>query len=516
METRHPLSLPPVLRLANAFERSTGWSILRFDEEGVFLPSSRRVPLQTQRVAVMVDREVIGYLGLAQSNVMTDPLTPEPPQELLRAIAEILGRWISALSVARDNDEELSSLIEINRLLTSTTSLDRVHTVLCEAAARELEAQAVVLMLASENSDKLHIAGTYPLKLSETPGWSTWQSVLADSPLEQEALAGAPVVIPCPRDDTRCRHWPDELRSHPGPAICVGMIAHDRPMGTMVVLADEFDEVSLHSLRVLQAIANQGAFCIEQARLERDSQIKRILTQDMASASEIQNALLPHVVPSFENLELAVHRESYQAIGGDLYDFISIDNDRLGIVIGDASGKSITGALMMATVRGGLHAYVRDVYNIAEIMKRLNVTINQATLGEYFMTLFYGVLHLRTLEFSYVNGGHNAPLWFHDDRCTELEGGGTILGADPQCQYHVSTVQLSPGDAVIFYTDGLTEAMNDKGQMFRESRIQSSAFGNRNASAQQMLDSLLDAVAKFRGEVPPRDDMTVMTMKVLG
>lgn len=512
METRHPLSLPAVLRLADALESSTGWSLVRFDETGERLAPSPQAELAAPRVAVLVDREVIGYLGLCRSEGQTN--SDKPPSPLLRSFAELIGSWVSALSVARDNDEQLDSLFEITRLLTSTASPDRIQTVLCEAAARELDATAVVLFQVDENEETLQISSTYPAILMDA-NFRKWRSALADSPAEQEALAGGPLVVPTPNDDTRCRHWPPELRDHTSLAICVGMMAHDRILGTMVVLVEESQEVSLHALRVLQAIANQGAFCIEQARLEQDSRISKLLAQDIASASEIQNALLPHVVPTFEKIELAVHRESCQAIGGDLYDFISVGKDRLGLVIGDACGKSVTGALMMATVRGGLHAYVRDVYNIEEIMRRLNVTINQATLGEYFMTLFYGVLNLETFELSYVNGGHNSPLWFHADRCIELEGGGAILGADPQCQYTKSTVYLSPGDCVVFYTDGLVEAMNEAGQLFRESRIQAVAFEHRHRSAREILDRLLDAVTQYRGSAPVRDDMTVLVLKVL-
>lgn len=514
---RHPLKLAAVDRFADSLFRSTGWALLRYDASGELLvaggPKTGHADAtpDTTRVDVLVHGEPVGSLGLGQPRDAAP--TQKPPVEVLASFAEILGSWVAALRQARDNDDELSTLIEITRLLTSTVELPRVLAVACEAAVRTVEANAAILWLL--DTPKLHLVAKAQFHLSDDL-LEAHERPLSSSLVDQEALAGDPVIINSVANDERCHDWPEAIRRREHSALCVGLVGRSAPIGVLHVLADPGTEFTIHSTRLLMAIAGQLAACIEQSMLEKERQARRRLSREFAAASVIQSALLPRSIPRPPGIDIAVHFEPRHDIGGDLYDFIAFREDNLGVAIGDASGKSITGALMMATVRGGLHAYVEDHYHISDILRRLNRAIHDATYGEYFMTLFYGVLNLRTRVFTFTNSGHNPPIWRRQGAVTELVGGGTILGADPQSEYPVSTINLSVGDSLVLYTDGLSESLNEAGEQFGPARIQAAAIGAAAGSAQDILDAILNQAIDFRGDIDPHDDLTLLILKVTG
>jgi sigma-B regulation protein RsbU (phosphoserine phosphatase) len=506
---RHPLSLPAIEHLAQAMAASTGWLLVRLDEDDRPVTAKDAGPLEAS-VDLIVQGQRLGKLGLRRTR-QDDGSLGRPPQELLRSLSELVTSWIHSLRLARDNDEELTSLIELTRLLTSTVDLSRILQISCEAAAAALEAESTLLFLL--DGDGVHLEpraqhgladellGVHPIKLAE-------------SPADLEALAGDPVLIEDVATDDRCRAWPAEVRRPGNKALCVGLIGRRQKLGTLHVFAGVNADFTIHLTRLLMAIAGQIAACIEQASLERESRQSKRLRSELAAGREIQAALLPRAVPQRKGFDLAVHFEPAREVGGDLYDFIELGDDDLGLAIGDATGKSITGALMMATVRGGLHAYVEDHYHIADIVRRLNVDVHNATYGEFFMTLFYGVLNLKTGVLTYTNAGHNPPLWIHNGQCAELRGGGTFLGADPECEYHVSTVALTAGDVVVFYTDGLSESRNPEGLMLGVNPIRDVVLENSRLPADQIVERLLERSRQFTQRDSFRDDVTLLVLRV--
>ncbi|MFO0947553.1 MAG: GAF domain-containing SpoIIE family protein phosphatase [Planctomycetota bacterium] len=506
---RHPLRLPAIANLSRGLASSTGWGLARFDANGQPLeglpqfPSITACPCSPTGIRSDISACFLGgFLG--------DDDFPAPTS-LLVSLAELIGGWIAALELAKDSDNELSSLIEITRLLTSSVDLGRILEIVCEAATRATDARSAVLWLLDESRSRLQVVAAFPRdsRLAELPAID-----VEKSPLDLDALGGDPVVVHDLTADARVDAWPSQAWHGSRTAMVVGLIGRDGPLGTMHLYSQDQTEFSVHAFQLLTAIANQAATSIEQSALLDDIRAKERLARELAAASEIQAALLPRAIPTFPGIEFAVHFAPCRDVGGDLYDIIPIDKQNIGLAIGDASGKSVTGALMMAMVRGGLHAYVEDIYHISEIVRRLNRSVHKATSGEHFMTLFYGVLNLANSELTYTNAGHNAPLWFHRGRCSELAGGGIVLGADPHCDYHISRVQLIPGDVMVFYTDGLSEMMSHSDELYQKRRIREAVRPVAKKSAREILDAILHDASQFRGEVPPRDDLTVIVMRV--
>lgn len=509
--TRHPLRLPAIANLSRSLAASTGWRLACYDAHGQALdPVAAPDNLRDARVPVLVEGNTIGYLGLARADSPPELRLPSPPAPLVSGLAELIGGWIAALQLAKDSDNELSSLIEITRLLTSSVDLGRILEIVCEAATRATDARSADLWLWDETRAYLEVVAAYPVDGARA---DLAKIDVEKSPLDLEAMGGDLVVVDL-GSDPRVAAWPSRAWSGSRTAIVVGLIGRDGPLGTLHLYSQDEAEFSLHAFQLLTAIANQAATSIEQSALLDDIRAKERLARELAAASEIQAALLPRSIPTFPGIEFAVHFAPCRDVGGDLYDIIPIDKQNIGLAIGDASGKSVTGALMMAMVRGGLHAYVEDIYHISEIVRRLNHSVHKATSGEHFMTLFYGVLNLASFELTYANAGHNAPLWFHRGRCAELSGGGIVLGADPHCDYHISRVQLFPGDVLVLYTDGLSEMMSRSDELYQKERIRAAVRPVAKGSAREILDAILHDADQFRGGIPPRDDLTVIVLRV--
>lgn len=507
----HPLRLPLVDRLASGMRNFAGWRLVRLDQRGEPLLEEDRGWTTIARVEVRADDELLGYLAAAPAPGRHAPAAEQqPPNELLSTLAELIGAWIGALRLARDNDDELTTLIELTRLMTSSVDLSRILFIACEAAASAVEARGAALWMLDESRTRLVARALFgfPFDTAQVP-----PIVLSESPADLEASAGDPVILRSISHDPRCRSWPALLRDGADSGLCVGLRSKEQTLGTLHVFADQGTEFSLHSVRLLMAIAGQVSACIEQSSLRRESQAQRRWTRELAAASEVQAALLPRDLPQIDGFELAVHFQPVRAVGGDLYDFIPFGEKDLGIAIGDASGKSVTGALLMATVRGGLRAYVEDHFHISEVLRRLNLAIHQATFGEYFMTLFYGVLNIPSRELTHASAGHDPPLLIQGGRCVDLIGGGVVLGADPRATYPFTRTRIEPGGVLVFSTDGATELASPTGELFGRLRLRDAAIEAAHRSAEGILESILKRLDEFRGSAPIRDDLTLLVLK---
>jgi phosphoserine phosphatase RsbU/P len=205
-------------------------------------------------------------------------------------------------------------------------------------------------------------------------------------------------------------------------------------------------------------------------------------------------------VPSFE-------------LGGDFYDFINLDG-HLGVAVCDVSGKGIAASLLMASVRASLRAYAQDVYDIDEIVARVNIALVRDTLTNEFATLFYGVLDPQTRRLTYCNAGHEPPLLLRDGQITRLEVGGTVVGIDPEQEYDKGVVYLQFGDTLLLYTDGLTDAQNFNGEKFGRERINKALRETAKSTAQEAVNHILWEMRRFVGLRSSIDDTTLVVIKV--
>ncbi|MBU8932523.1 MAG: PP2C family protein-serine/threonine phosphatase [candidate division Zixibacteria bacterium] len=266
---------------------------------------------------------------------------------------------------------------------------------------------------------------------------------------------------------------------------------------------------------LLGVLSNQMVTALTNARLYVESLERARLQEEVSMARQIQLDLLPSHPPALDTVAISVHSTPSRTVGGDFYDFIPIDDRRLGIVIADASGKGMPAALMIAQIQAIIHSEVNNGSRIATMFGNMNEQLAAATSPEKYVTIFYGELDIVRGELAYCNGGHNYPILARADGQIELlKVGGPLVGALPQMEYTSSSIRMESDDVLFMFTDGLSEAMDEDEQEYGENRIREWVSSRRDDCAQGIMDYILEDVRNFDPIFPPRDDTTVISMKL--
>jgi sigma-B regulation protein RsbU (phosphoserine phosphatase) len=243
-----------------------------------------------------------------------------------------------------------------------------------------------------------------------------------------------------------------------------------------------------------------------------------LVERELKVVADIQRALLPKAMPVIPGLSLAAHYQTSQWAGGDYYDFFPLPDGRWGLLIADVSGHGTPAAVMMAILHSLAHTLPGPPDPPAVLLRHVNehFTTRYTSEGEAFVTAFYGIFDPARRELTYASAGHNPPRLkrCEDGSILALDGVGNLpLGLFPDQDYEQATLQLRPGDQIVFYTDGITEARNAAGAMFGPQRLDE-ALENCHLDAQGLIETVLAALKEFTGDLPPTDDMTVVVAKV--
>jgi serine phosphatase RsbU (regulator of sigma subunit) len=268
-------------------------------------------------------------------------------------------------------------------------------------------------------------------------------------------------------------------------------------------------------ITLLGVISNLLVTALTNARLYADSLEKQRLDEEMSMARQIQLDLLPDCPPAGDNYDICIYSKPSRRIGGDFYDFIEIENGRFGLVIADAAGKGLPAALMVAQIQATLRSEVGNNSDISKILYNVNRHVADSTASEKYATLFYGEYDESNCEFSYSNAGHNYPILVRADGSYELlSEGGIVIGAFSGTEFKRETAKLDNNDLIFFYTDGISEAMDDSSEEFGEQRVRDFVINNRHLNADELVDGIINTVREFDHSDPPRDDTTVIVLKV--
>lgn len=334
------------------------------------------------------------------------------------------------------------------------------------------------------------------------------------------AAVGSGIIIEDAEIDARVPTYSDEfLKIHS--LLIVPMRFGNEVLG-VIALANRTDgqPFTAGDLNLLQAMADQASVPVHYAGLKADLDRKRQLDRDMQAAQQIQMSLLPLQLPEIEGVRLAACNLPAFNIGGDYYDVIRIDGEHVGIAIADVSGKGIGGAMMMAVCQGVLRARAPQEQSPARILSELNRVLSANLAEDMFITMLYMVFNTRTRELKFARAGHERPLLKRPgcEMPEALDAVGIAIGlADQEIFDGViqdSAVQLASGDVVVVYTDGVTEALNDKNEEWSLTNLQD-AINEKSASG---VDSLIQTVrarlAKHIGAQPQYDDITLLALKV--
>lgn len=443
-------------------------------------------------------------------------------------------------TLLQEKEAALGFVHNVGEVFADSETIDMNHLLsrVLHYAVRTCKASSGAIYLVNPRTSKLEarsISGVFPppFKINtehfelERNATGKLEQIVKNTPIApgkgligEVAVLGNSILVEDAELDSRVAQLPvDFLKIRT--LLVVPMRFGNHTIGVMTLVnrinAGRF---ALPDLNLAQALAAQASVPIHYAGLQETLEEKRQLDHDMQIAQQIQHSLLPQQLPSFPSVELAAFNHPAMDIGGDYYDFIEIDKKHIGLAIADVSGKGIGGALMMAVCRSVLRVNAENVYDPSSMLCSLNKTLSSNLAEDMFISMLYMVLDLETHQLSYARAGHEAPILIRNGeaKAQQDETAGIAIGLvdDETFSSVIETrnITLHPGDLLVTYTDGVTEAMNNEGEEWGIGTLVQSVENMASASAGDLLANIRKEVLTFTGNNRPSDDMTMLALKI--
>ncbi len=289
-----------------------------------------------------------------------------------------------------------------------------------------------------------------------------------------------------------------------------------KTIGVINLESDKPNAYNEADLELLTLFANVVAIAIEKAHLHQEMLEKRRLESELRIARQVMEALMPSQAPTVTHFEIFGRMIPSAEVGGDYYDFIDVADGRLGVVIADVSGKGVPAALIMATFRASLHALLGNDFALRAVFSRLNRLLLEITRDRHFVTAFYGELDAEGRRMFYLNAGHNPPLLIREGEPVKLlSTGGIPLGILKNATFSEDIVYFLPGDSLILYTDGVTEAENAEGEPYGVHRLEQVVRRNLRHSAAELCEAIIEDVRQHAEADARSDDLTVVVIRAV-
>lgn len=416
-----------------------------------------------------------------------------------------LGRTVRRLN------RDLSSVRETSELLNAPLELPQVLELVVKTVAQAVGADAAGLRLLDKESGQLVLKATYGLSQAYIEKGPV---TAVESSLNMRALAGEVIVVKDMGSDERFGRYRDAVgREGLVSSLTIGLTYKDHGIGTLRLYNKRKRRFSDSDISVAQTVAAQSAAAIVNARLYAEALEAERMGRQLKLAAEVQRRLLPNKPPVVEGLELAGLYAPCYELGGDLYDFFTVGDGRLVVLIGDVMGKGVSASLAMASLRSSLRAQAQHDADLGHLIWRVNRMFTRDIAYGEFATLFVAVVEPASGRMTYCNCGHEPPLLLHGGQFTRLEEGGTVLGLDLESQFSIGEVQLRPGHMLVMYTDGLTETGNFAREPFGQQRLLETVVASSEMTAEQAAKNILWSMRKFTGLTRRSDDVAIVVMK---
>jgi sigma-B regulation protein RsbU (phosphoserine phosphatase) len=399
-------------------------------------------------------------------------------------------------------------LNEIARELTSILNLDELLGRIAELMRRLIDYQMFSILLLDATGEKLQ--HRFSLRFNENI-LLKHEIPLGRGLVGYAAESKQAVLVPDVTKDPRYVEANPETRSE----LVVPLIYKDKVIGVLDLEHTRRGFFTDDHKRTVTTLAAQIAIAIENARLyEEVARQERRLERDLALARELQMRLLPHGRPKLGHLDVAAKFVPARAIGGDLYDFIPYSMSRLGIVIGDVSGKGAPAAIYAALVSGILRSHAPIEPMPAEMLSAVNLSLAERRIEAQFVSLIYAVWDDENRTLTVANSGLPRPIYVHGGKNEVIEATGLPLGLFDEADYDEFKFRMKPGDMFVFFSDGMLDARSRSGEMFGRHRVEEIVASCAAKSADCVVDSLFKAVAEHSAGVETFDDQTVVAIKV--
>lgn len=485
----------------------------------VSAPASARPGRKTPRifeVPVHMDDELAGWIRVApeEDGDADAAFVPVERENVLRLFAGVLGRLARDAMQLRRRVEQLLALQHVLAEITGVHELQQILDTVTKITVDALKAKAGAIRLLDEDGDELVIRSLHSI----SPQYLDTDPIpLSDSPLDREVLAGRePVYVADMTTDPRVVYQETARREGFVSALCAPMIFKNHREGVLRVFMDRHYEFDWFEKQLLQTIADSAAAAIANARLYAEAQKSWEMKRQLALAAEVQQRMIPEAAPKLDGVDICARYIPSQELAGDFYDFIPLPADNLGIAVCDVMGKGVRASLLMASIRASLRAHASNIYEMSDVLGRVNRDLCADTVSSDFATMFYGVLNARTRVFTYACAGHMPPILVRDGQVCYLETKGGLLGVLPEMVYPWDRLQLRSGDVILAYTDGISEALNFKNEPYGRKRIEEALLYavQQNYSAEGIVRYCLWDLRRFAGLRRREDDRTLLAIKI--
>ena len=421
------------------------------------------------------------------------------------------------LTRLRKKAQDLTTLVEVTAIINSSLDLDTVIRSVMEKAQEVMNAEASSVLLLNPETNRLEVQsalGQVGEKVKATVSLEVGQGIAG-----WVAKTGQPLNVPDVSKDERFFGQVDQMTGFRTRSILAAPLeVKGKIIGVAEVInrrdGRPFDE---NDQALFSAFCRNVALAIENARMHKAMLERERLEQQLEAAKVIQESFLPRHLPvcPLHRYEVAAYYEPARAIGGDLYDFVRLDDDRLGIVFGDVSGKGVPAALFMARLISDLHFHAKSGVSPDVTVKRVNQQLVERSQRGMFVTLVYAVLNAATGEFTFANAGHLPLLRVRGETGeveTIAEPVGIPLGVRADADYELGKLQLDHGDFVVFLTDGVTEARDPERRLFTLPNLIQELKGHWD-TPQRLVDHVLSLLGQFRRGSQQTDDITLVVLK---
>jgi sigma-B regulation protein RsbU (phosphoserine phosphatase) len=404
--------------------------------------------------------------------------------------------------------ETLSVLNEISTELTSILDLDPLLAKVGQLLRRLIDYQMFTIMLLDEKGETLITRYAWRFGYAQAP----MRRISVTSGLVGAAVREwRPINVPDVRKDQRYLPMNAETRSE----LVVPLFYKERVIGVLDLEHTRTAFFNEDHVRTLTTMAAQVAIAIENARLyQAVKRQEQQLERDIAMAREVQLRLLPNTPPVHKHAEFAVSFLPARTIGGDLYDFLEYTPDQTAIVLGDVSGKAAPAALFAALVSGIMRSAAQQKLAPAAMLALLNDALQERRLDSQYVVMLFALWNDENQTLQVANSGAVQPVFCRSGESITVKAEGFPLGMFPNATYEEFNVATQPGDAIVFVSDGILDAENEKGEMYGEQRLATLLCGSRDLPAQHIASAILSDVTQFQGAQDRFDDETIIVLRV--
>jgi len=397
---------------------------------------------------------------------------------------------------------QVRALIRAGRELAGHRPLSELFEVIMDLSMEAVMAGRGVLMTLENGDLKVRAARGAGFKISST----VRERVLK----EKESL-----LVRDAQMDTALREQKSIVLQKVRSFIAVPLQTKDRVIGLIYIDSpDMIREFTREDLGLLTVMANVAAIRIEHARLNEVEAIERAMAMEMEQAAQIQMGLLPTESPKVAGMDIAGKTLASRTVGGDYFDYLTFPDGQVGMIVGDVAGKGLPASLLESSLQARVKVLFEESDHLAEKITRLNKATAASCPDNRFITFFMTIADPATGELVFCNAGHNPPIMMRADGETKLlDGGGVMLGILPMFKYQEFREQMQPGDVLVLYTDGVTEAESPAGEEFGDQKLIDLVAALRHRPAAEIVDAIHNAVFTFAEGAPQGDDITVVVAR---